>query len=151
MPTLLTCHSHHTRYHYRRHVCEHQGCGRRFGTKTHLDRHINDKHTKSRHYFCTQHNCPYSKQGGKSFPRKDNWRRHMQNKHNITNPPDPEEMSIADEAVMEGTAQPYHLEHFALQQAQAQAGTVYDQAYTQWNAANQAPREGATISGYNLM
>jgi hypothetical protein len=61
----------------------------RFGTKTHLDRHINDKHNKTRKYYCIQPKCPYSRQGGKSFPRKDNWRRHMQNKHNIHDVTDP--------------------------------------------------------------
>ena len=49
----------------------------RFGTKTHLDRHVNDKHKKSRKFYCQAPGCPYSRHGGKSFPRKDNWRRHM--------------------------------------------------------------------------
>jgi uncharacterized Zn-finger protein len=56
----------------------------RFGTKTHLDRHINDKHNKTRKFYCTERGCPYSRQGGKSFPRKDNLRRHMQNKHQLS-------------------------------------------------------------------
>jgi len=62
----------------------------KFGTKTHLDRHVNDKHFKMRKFHCTQPECPYSRQGGKSFPRKDNWRRHMLNKHHITPTTDPE-------------------------------------------------------------
>lgn len=82
--------SHHTRYHDRPHACE--KCGKSFGTKTHLERHINDKHEQRKKYFCTVHTCQYSKQGGKSFPRKDNWRRHMQNKHKIVNPAEPEEV-----------------------------------------------------------
>lgn len=73
----------------------------KFGTKTHLDRHINDKHNKTRKYYCTQQGCPYSRQGGKSFPRKDNWRRHMVNKHNLTNIADPG-VEYVDE-VMGGT------------------------------------------------
>ncbi|KAJ9155461.1 Serendipity locus protein H-1 [Pleurostoma richardsiae] len=71
--------NHHKRYHERPHECPH--CEKRFGTKTHLDRHINDKHMKTKKYHCTVATCAYSKQGGKSFPRKDNWRRHMTNKH----------------------------------------------------------------------
>ncbi|KAK1833102.1 hypothetical protein QBC39DRAFT_51685 [Podospora conica] len=83
--------NHHKRYHDRPHECVHPGCTMRFGTKTHLDRHINDKHNKTRKFYCTQHECPYSKQGGKSFPRKDNWRRHMVNKHRIAPDTDPVE------------------------------------------------------------
>jgi hypothetical protein len=75
--------NHHRRYHERPHECPHKGCGKSFGTKTHLDRHINDKHEKTRKYYCMVPDCPYSRQGGKAFPRKDNWRRHMQNKHQI--------------------------------------------------------------------
>lgn len=75
--------NHHKRYHDRRHVCTYPDCGKKFGTKTHLDRHINDKHEKKKGFHCTQEACQYFK-GGKSFPRKDNWRRHMVNKHNIT-------------------------------------------------------------------
>jgi hypothetical protein len=97
----------------------------RFGTKTHLGRHINDKHTKSKQYFCTQRNCPYSRQGGRSFPRKDNWRRHMQNKHNIQNPADPEEVT------MDGTGQPEGLgqQQFPLQGGQGQEEVMYNQGF----------------------
>lgn len=73
----------------------------RFGTKTHLDRHINDKHKKTRKFYCTVPNCNFSKQGGgKSFPRKDNWRRHMQNIHSVNNPPEPvpEDITMAEAA-----------------------------------------------------
>ncbi len=41
-----------------------------------------------------------SVQGGKSFPRKDNWRRHMQNKHGFNPEHDPVE--VIDES-MSGT------------------------------------------------
>ncbi|KIH87427.1 hypothetical protein SPBR_04627 [Sporothrix brasiliensis 5110] len=71
------------------------GCGKRFGTRTHLDRHINDKHSKSRKYHCTEEGCPYSVPGGKSFPRKDNWRRHMVNKHGVQ--PDHEPIEVIDQ------------------------------------------------------
>jgi hypothetical protein len=73
--------SHHKRYHERPHECTHPNCGKKFGTKTHLDRHINDKHNKTKKYHCTEAACSYSRHGGKSFPRKDNWRRHMTNIH----------------------------------------------------------------------
>lgn len=95
---MLTLASHHKRYHDRPHECTHNGCTMRFGTKTHLDRHVNDKHMKTRKFFCTQHGCPYSRQGGKSFPRKDNWRRHMMNKHQIT--PDTDPIEYNDEMMM---------------------------------------------------
>jgi len=91
--------NHHKRYHERPHECEVPGCGKRFGTKTHLDRHINDKHVKTRKYHCTEAGCPWSRQGGKSFPRKDNWRRHMQNKHNCN--PDHDPVEVVDETMME--------------------------------------------------
>lgn len=72
--------NHHKRYHDRKHECPYQGCDKKFGTKTHLDRHINDKHLKSKAFHCTEPGCAYFK-GGKAFPRKDNWRRHMVKKH----------------------------------------------------------------------
>ncbi|KAK7914848.1 hypothetical protein PG985_012551 [Apiospora marii] len=83
--------NHHKRYHDRKHECPYPNCDKRFGTKTHLDRHINDKHEKKKGFHCPEVGCPYFK-GGKAFPRKDNWRRHMQNKHNITPVVDPEAM-----------------------------------------------------------
>ncbi|KAK4222189.1 hypothetical protein QBC38DRAFT_427754 [Podospora fimiseda] len=88
--------NHHKRYHDRPHACPHPGCTNRFGTKTHLDRHMADKHSKTRKFHCTQPECPYSKQGGKSFPRKDNWRRHMINKHRIVVQPDDEPTELID-------------------------------------------------------
>ncbi|KAJ4386482.1 hypothetical protein N0V93_009379 [Gnomoniopsis smithogilvyi] len=88
--------NHHKRYHERPHQCS--LCDKRFGTKTHLDRHVNDKHNKTRKYHCTVAGCAYAKQGGgKSFPRKDNWRRHMQNKHSVQNPPEPLEEDVTME------------------------------------------------------
>ncbi|KAK3336873.1 hypothetical protein B0T19DRAFT_53572 [Cercophora scortea] len=93
--------NHHKRYHDKPHECLHQGCTMRFGTKTHLDRHINDKHRKTRSFHCQVHECPYSRQGGKSFPRKDNWRRHMINKHGIT--PDIEPAVQVSDQIMGGT------------------------------------------------
>ncbi|ORY67318.1 uncharacterized protein BCR38DRAFT_407301 [Pseudomassariella vexata] len=79
--------NHHKRYHDRKHECTYPNCDRKFGTKTHLDRHINDKHEKKKGYHCTEPSCPYFK-GGKAFPRKDNWRRHMQNKHDLSPTPE---------------------------------------------------------------
>ncbi|KAI1079585.1 hypothetical protein F5B20DRAFT_156990 [Whalleya microplaca] len=80
--------NHHKRYHERKHECPYEGCDKRFGTKTHLDRHINDKHVKSKSYHCTEPTCSYFK-GGKAFPRKDNWRRHMIKKHGAPNDTEP--------------------------------------------------------------
>ncbi|KAI1764883.1 hypothetical protein GGR53DRAFT_290774 [Hypoxylon sp. FL1150] len=86
--------NHHKRYHDRKHECPYDGCDKKFGTKTHLDRHINDKHVKSKAYHCTDPTCAYFK-GRKAFPRKDNWRRHMVKKHGST----PNELEAMDESV----------------------------------------------------
>ncbi|KAF3015919.1 hypothetical protein E8E14_011264 [Neopestalotiopsis sp. 37M] len=80
--------NHHKRYHDRRHGCPYPGCDKKFGTKTHLDRHVNDKHEKTKGYHCTESGCQYYI-GGKLFPRKDNWKRHMVNKHGINPTMDP--------------------------------------------------------------
>ncbi|RYP66209.1 hypothetical protein DL770_008842 [Monosporascus sp. CRB-9-2] len=85
--------NHHRRYHDRKHNCPYDGCDKKFGTKTHLDRHINDKHLKTKAFHCTEPSCPYFK-GGKAFPRKDNWRRHMIKKHQAT----PTQLEVQDEA-----------------------------------------------------
>ncbi|KAI0388786.1 hypothetical protein F5Y17DRAFT_180120 [Xylariaceae sp. FL0594] len=85
--------NHHKRYHYRNHECTYPNCDRKFGTKTHLDRHINDRHLKLKTYHCTDPSCAWFK-GGKSFPRKDNWRRHMLKKHGTT-PQDFEYMEMS--------------------------------------------------------
>ncbi|KAI1448941.1 hypothetical protein F5Y02DRAFT_414204 [Annulohypoxylon stygium] len=86
--------NHHKRYHDRKHECTYEGCDKKFGTKTHLDRHINDKHVKSKAYHCTDPTCQYFR-GGKAFPRKDNWRRHMVKKHGAT----PGELEMMDESM----------------------------------------------------
>ncbi|KAI1101201.1 hypothetical protein F4804DRAFT_316666 [Jackrogersella minutella] len=86
--------NHHKRYHDRKHECTWEGCDKKFGTKTHLDRHINDKHVKSKAYHCIDPTCQYYK-GGKAFPRKDNWRRHMVKKHGAT----PNELEVMDESL----------------------------------------------------
>ncbi|KAJ2981372.1 hypothetical protein NUW58_g6706 [Xylaria curta] len=87
--------NHHKRYHDRVHECTYPSCDKRFGTRTHLDRHINDRHLKLKAYHCTEPSCPWFK-GGKSFPRKDNWRRHMIKKHKTT-PQDFENMELSSE------------------------------------------------------
>ncbi|KAI2605022.1 uncharacterized protein GGS25DRAFT_503134 [Hypoxylon fragiforme] len=86
--------NHHKRYHDRKHECPYDGCDKKFGTKTHLDRHINDKHVKSKAYHCIESTCPYFR-GGKAFPRKDNWRRHMVKKHGAT----PSDLEMMDESM----------------------------------------------------
>ncbi|KAK4112688.1 hypothetical protein N656DRAFT_71373 [Canariomyces notabilis] len=75
--------NHHKRYHERPHKCPQPGCNHTFGTKTHLDRHFNDKHHKVRKFYCTERDCPYSVQGGKSFSRKDIWRQHILDEHQV--------------------------------------------------------------------
>ncbi|KAI0847653.1 hypothetical protein F5Y00DRAFT_240755 [Daldinia vernicosa] len=87
--------NHHKRYHDRKHECPYEGCDKKFGTKTHLDRHINDKHVKSKAYHCTEPTCPYFK-GRKAFPRKDNWRRHMVKKHGAM----PNDLEAMDESMI---------------------------------------------------
>lgn len=58
-------------------------CGKGFGTKTHLQRHINDRHEKKKKFHCCVAGCDYSRYGGKAFPRKDNWKRHMVKIHGM--------------------------------------------------------------------
>ncbi|KAI1738185.1 hypothetical protein F4680DRAFT_192726 [Xylaria scruposa] len=86
--------NHHKRYHDRAYECAYPDCDRKFGTRTHLDRHINDRHLKLKAYHCTDPTCAWFK-GGKSFPRKENWRRHMIKNHGST-PRDFEGMELYD-------------------------------------------------------
>ncbi|PTD04195.1 hypothetical protein HYE67_000735 [Fusarium culmorum] len=74
---------HHQRYHTKDHKCPYPNCGKGFGTKTHLQRHINDRHERKKKFHCAVPGCDYSRQGGKGFPRKDNWKRHMTKIHNM--------------------------------------------------------------------
>ncbi|KAK7426821.1 hypothetical protein QQZ08_006722 [Neonectria magnoliae] len=74
---------HHQRYHTKEHKCPYPNCGKGFGTKTHLQRHINDRHERKKKFHCAIQGCDYSRQGGKGFPRKDNWKRHMTKIHNV--------------------------------------------------------------------
>ncbi|KAJ4147632.1 hypothetical protein LMH87_002144 [Akanthomyces muscarius] len=74
---------HHQRYHSKDHKCSYPGCGKGFGTKTHLQRHINDRHEKKKKFHCSVDGCDYSKNGGRAFPRKDNWKRHMIKIHHV--------------------------------------------------------------------
>jgi len=67
--------NHHMRYHNRPHHCP--SCELCFGTITHLKRHINDVHDTTEKYHCSKPSCKYSIDGGKSFSRKDNLKRHM--------------------------------------------------------------------------
>ncbi|KAM5346864.1 hypothetical protein ACJ41O_009869 [Fusarium nematophilum] len=85
---------HHQRYHTKDHKCPYPNCGKGFGTKTHLQRHINDRHEKKKKFHCAVPGCDYSRQGGKGFPRKDNWKRHMTKIHNMDQRylPEPEEV-----------------------------------------------------------
>ncbi|PHH78308.1 hypothetical protein CDD82_3113 [Ophiocordyceps australis] len=92
---------HHTRYHRREHKCTFPDCGKGFGTRTHLQRHINDRHDKKKLFHCTVQGCEYSKTGGKAFPRKDNWKRHMTKIHNLEQSQLPEPVEV--DQVMSGT------------------------------------------------
>ncbi|KAF4465123.1 hypothetical protein FALBO_8037 [Fusarium albosuccineum] len=85
---------HHQRYHTKNHKCPYPNCDMGFGTKTHLQRHINDRHEKKKKFHCAVPGCDYSRQGGKGFPRKDNWKRHMTKIHNMDQRylPEPEEV-----------------------------------------------------------
>ncbi|KAI0156844.1 hypothetical protein GGR57DRAFT_462487 [Xylariaceae sp. FL1272] len=75
----------HKRYHQKSHECHHPGCGKKFYTKTHLDRHTNEEHGKGqRRFHCPELSCAYAV-GGKGFPRLDNWKRHVLRKH-LLNP-----------------------------------------------------------------
>ncbi|KAL6893245.1 hypothetical protein GGI43DRAFT_174610 [Trichoderma evansii] len=85
---------HHQRYHSKDHKCPYPGCGKGFGTKTHLQRHINDRHEKKKKFHCSVTGCDYSRAGGKAFPRKDNWKRHMIKIHNIEQQALPEPVEV---------------------------------------------------------
>ncbi|KEY68634.1 hypothetical protein S7711_00514 [Stachybotrys chartarum IBT 7711] len=85
---------HHQRYHSKDHKCTYPGCSKGFGTKTHLQRHINDRHEKKKKYHCAIQGCDYSKAGGKAFPRKDNWKRHMTKIHNMDSSRLPEPVEV---------------------------------------------------------
>ncbi|KAL6881907.1 hypothetical protein HDV57DRAFT_83461 [Trichoderma longibrachiatum] len=85
---------HHQRYHSKDHKCPYDGCGKGFGTKTHLQRHINDRHEKKKKFHCSVAGCDYSRAGGKAFPRKDNWKRHMIKIHNIEQQQLPEPIEV---------------------------------------------------------
>jgi hypothetical protein len=85
---------HHQRYHSKDHKCPYPSCGKGFGTKTHLQRHINDRHEKKKKYHCVIPGCDYSRAGGKAFPRKDNWKRHMTKIHNMDQHHLPEPIEI---------------------------------------------------------
>ncbi|CAG9940711.1 unnamed protein product [Clonostachys rosea f. rosea IK726] len=88
---------HHQRYHSKDHKCPYAGCGKGFGTKTHLQRHINDRHEKKKKFHCSMPGCDYSRTGGKAFPRKDNWKRHMVKIHGMDQGSLPEPVEVDQE------------------------------------------------------
>ncbi|KAM4064905.1 Zinc finger domain-containing protein [Hirsutella rhossiliensis] len=88
---------HHQRYHSKDHKCPYANCGKGFGTKTHLQRHINDRHEKKKKFHCSVQGCDYSRTGGKGFPRKDNWKRHMTKIHNMDQAHLPEPVEVDQE------------------------------------------------------
>ncbi|KAF5656466.1 hypothetical protein FHETE_10987 [Fusarium heterosporum] len=88
---------HHQRYHTKDHKCPYPNCGKGFGTKTHLQRHVNDRHERKKKFHCAVPGCDYSRQGGKGFPRKDNWKRHMTKIHNMDQRHLPEPVEVDQE------------------------------------------------------
>jgi len=88
---------HHQRYHSKDHKCPYPTCGKGFGTKTHLQRHINDRHEKKKKFHCSIQGCDYSRAGGKAFPRKDNWKRHMTKIHGMDHSGLPEPVEVDQE------------------------------------------------------
>lgn len=68
-----------------------------------MRRHVNDKHHKTRKFYCTIAGCDYSRQGIKSFPRKDNWKRHMLKKHSFDPQNVTDEDYLGDEVAMDGS------------------------------------------------
>ncbi|POR34169.1 Zinc finger transcription factor ace1 [Tolypocladium paradoxum] len=88
---------HHQRYHSKDHKCPYANCGKGFGTKTHLQRHINDRHEKKKKFHCSVQDCDYSRAKGKGFPRKDNWKRHMTKIHNMDQTQLPEPIEVDHE------------------------------------------------------
>ncbi|UNI24347.1 hypothetical protein JDV02_010099 [Purpureocillium takamizusanense] len=89
---------HHQRYHSKDHKCEYPNCGKGFGTKTHLQRHINDRHEKKKKFHCSVPNCDFSRVGGRAFPRKDNWKRHMMKIHHMDQTQLPEPIEVDQDA-----------------------------------------------------
>ncbi|KAL3955059.1 hypothetical protein ACCO45_010622 [Purpureocillium lilacinum] len=81
---------HHQRYHSKDHKCQYPNCGKGFGTKTHLQRHINDRHEKKKKFHCSGR--------GRAFPRKDNWKRHMTKIHNMDQAQLPEPIEVDQDA-----------------------------------------------------
>lgn len=88
---------HHQRYHSKDHKCHYPNCGKGFGTKTHLQRHINDRHEKKKKFHCSVQGCEFSKAGGRAFPRKDNWKRHMTKIHSMDQTQLPEPIEVDQE------------------------------------------------------
>ncbi|GJN81252.1 hypothetical protein PLIIFM63780_004784 [Purpureocillium lilacinum] len=89
---------HHQRYHSKDHKCQYPNCGKGFGTKTHLQRHINDRHEKKKKFHCSVPGCEFSRAGGRAFPRKDNWKRHMTKIHNMDQAQLPEPIEVDQDA-----------------------------------------------------
>lgn len=77
-----------------RHACPYPDCGESFSTKTHLQRHTNERHEKRKWFHCPVTDCDYSVAGGKTFLRKDNWKRHMIEIHNIDEQALPEPLEV---------------------------------------------------------
>jgi hypothetical protein len=67
--------SRHLKSHTHPQHCPH--CARGFETTKDVNRHINDVHKTTKKYFCTFEGCKYAREGGRGFPRKENWRRHV--------------------------------------------------------------------------
>ncbi|GJN67344.1 hypothetical protein PLICBS_001368 [Purpureocillium lilacinum] len=97
-PEHSSTNPHHQRYHSKDHKCQYPNCGKGFGTKTHLQRHINDRHEKKKKFHCSVPGCEFSRAGGRAFPRKDNWKRHMTKIHNMDQAQLPEPIEVDQDA-----------------------------------------------------
>lgn len=89
LPVLLSnpTFSKHKKSHEHPKHCPH--CDRGFETQKDVRRHMNDKHEKTKRYYCSISGCKYARAAefgeGKErgFARKENWRRHMRNQHGM--------------------------------------------------------------------
>ncbi|KAH6706256.1 hypothetical protein BKA61DRAFT_136866 [Leptodontidium sp. MPI-SDFR-AT-0119] len=79
--------------HYNRHKKSHihpvkcDICGRGFETPKDVKRHHNDVHDTTKIFFCHVKDCKYACSEGrevKGFPRKENWKRHLRNRHGLS-------------------------------------------------------------------
>jgi hypothetical protein len=75
--------SHHCKNHTKPFQCP--LCPARQATKRQHHRHVNECHSHTEKYYCTNSACKQSSaQNGKGFSREENCRKHMRRVHNMT-------------------------------------------------------------------